>query len=86
MEGRGMNPHLLFASFRPGFLLIGPLGWSELLIILFLVLIFFGPRRLPDVAEAIGRSIRKFKKASREIREEIESKKPEITEGDDKEG
>jgi len=81
-----MIPHLLFASFRPGFLLIGPLGWSELLIILFLVLIFFGPRRLPDVAEAIGRSIRKFKKASREIKEEIESQKPEITEGNDKEG
>ena len=70
----------------PRFLLIGPLGWSELLIILFLVLIFFGPRKLPEVADAIGKSIRKFRHASRDIKEEIESAKPEITEGEDKQG
>jgi sec-independent protein translocase protein TatA len=62
------------------------LGWSELLIILFLILIFFGPRRLPEVADAIGKSIRKFRKASREVKNEIESAGTEITEGEDKEG
>lgn len=51
--------------------LIGPLGWSELLIIFFIILIVFGPRRLPEVAEALGKSIQKFKKASREVRDEI---------------
>jgi TatA/E family protein of Tat protein translocase len=76
----------LFANSAPGFLLIGPLGWSELLIILFLVLIFFGPRRLPEVADAIGKSIRRFKKASREVKDELESVKPEIEEGEDKSG
>ncbi|MBN1164213.1 MAG: twin-arginine translocase TatA/TatE family subunit [Candidatus Krumholzibacteriota bacterium] len=62
------------------------MGWSELLIILFLVLIFFGPRRLPEVAEAIGKSMRKFKKASREVKDEIESSTSEISEGEDKQG
>ncbi len=76
----------VLANSNPGFLLIGPLGWSELLIILILVLIFFGPRRLPDVAEAIGKSIQKFRKASKDIKEELESSKPEITEGEDKKG
>ncbi len=76
----------VFASVVPRFLLIGPLGWSELLIILFLVLIFFGPRRLPEVAEAIGKSLRKFKKASREVKDELESHSDEISEGDDKKG
>ena len=52
--------------------LIGPLGWSELLIIFFIILIIFGPRKLPEVAEAMGKSIQKFKRASRETREEIE--------------
>jgi TatA/E family protein of Tat protein translocase len=52
--------------------LIGPLGWSELLIIFFIILIIFGPRKLPEVAEAMGRSIQKFKKASREVKDEIE--------------
>jgi sec-independent protein translocase protein TatA len=70
----------------PRFLLIGPIGWSELLIILVLVLIFFGPRRLPEVAEAIGKSIQKFKKASRDVKDEIRSTKPDVTEGKDKQG
>jgi sec-independent protein translocase protein TatA len=67
-------------------MLIGPLGWSELLIILVIVLIFFGPRRLPEVAEAIGKSLQKFKKASKEVKSEIEAETKEISEGEDKQG
>jgi len=67
-------------------MLIGPFGWSELLIILFLVLLFFGPKRLPEVAEAIGKSIRKFKKSTQEIKDEIESQETNLSEGDDKRG
>jgi TatA/E family protein of Tat protein translocase len=70
----------------PGFMLIGPLGWSELLIILVIILIFFGPRKLPEVAEAIGKSLRKFKKASSDVVDEINAETREINEGDDKEG
>ena len=70
----------------PGFALIGPLGWSELLIILVIVLIFFGPKRLPEVAEAIGKSMRKFKKASRDVKDEIESGSKNVTEDDEKQG
>ncbi len=55
------------------FALVGPLGWSELLIIFFIILIIFGPRKLPEVAEAMGKSIQKFKKASKDARSEIES-------------
>lgn len=76
----------MFTVNVPRFMLIGPLGWSELLIILFLVLLFFGPKRLPEVAEAIGRSIRKFKKSTQEIKDEIESKGTDLSEGDDKRG
>ncbi|MCZ6767259.1 MAG: twin-arginine translocase TatA/TatE family subunit [bacterium] len=53
------------------FAFIGPLGWSELLIIFFIILIIFGPRKLPEVAEAFGKSIQKFKRASREVKDEI---------------
>jgi sec-independent protein translocase protein TatA len=74
------------AGAPPAFLLIGPLGWSELLIILVIVLIFFGPKRLPEVAEAIGKSLQKFKKASRDAKAEIESEKRDLREGDDKQG
>lgn len=61
---------------NPVLAIIGSIGWPEMLLILVLVLIFFGPRRLPEIAEAMGKSIRKFKSAtqdaSREVRREIE--------------
>ena len=61
---------------NPVLAIIGGIGWPEMLLILVLVLIFFGPRRLPEIAEAMGKSIRKFKSAtqdaSREVRREIE--------------
>jgi len=50
---------------------IGPIGWQELLIILALVLIIFGPRKLPEIAEAFGKSINKFKSATRDATDEV---------------
>jgi TatA/E family protein of Tat protein translocase len=50
---------------------IGPIGWQELLIILALVLIVFGPRKLPEIAEAFGKSINKFKSATRDATEDV---------------
>lgn len=40
------------------------IGASELIIILVLALIIFGPGKLPEVGRAVGRSIREFKKAT----------------------
>jgi len=45
-------------------------GW-ELLLILALVLILFGPKRLPEIAEAMGKSIRKFKSATSSATDEV---------------
>ncbi len=47
------------------------IGMQELVIILILALIIFGPGKLPDVGKAIGKSIREFKQASKEITEDI---------------
>ena len=51
--------------------ILGPIGWPELLVILGLVLIVFGPRRLPEIAEAFGKSIRKFRSASKNASDEV---------------
>ncbi len=60
----------------PVLAIMGSIGWPEMLLILVLVLLFFGPRRLPEIAEAMGKSIRKFKsatqEASREVRRELD--------------
>ncbi|MFW5870352.1 MAG: twin-arginine translocase TatA/TatE family subunit, partial [Candidatus Sumerlaeota bacterium] len=37
-------------------------GWPEMVILLALALIIFGPKRLPQLSRSIGRSIRDFKK------------------------
>lgn len=56
-----------------GFLaFFGPIGWPELLVILVLVLVVFGPRRLPEIADAMGKSIRKFREASRDATTEVQ--------------
>lgn len=65
------------------FAFLGPIGWNELVIILVIVLIIFGPRRLPDFAESFGKSIRKFRQATREAKDELEGsveKKPDSKE------
>ena len=46
-------------------------GWQEWLVIGAVVLLIFGPRRLPEIAEAFGKSINRFKKATREVEDEV---------------
>jgi len=52
---------------------LGGLGGWELLLVLFMLLLLFGARRIPELARGLGRGIREFKDASTEIKEEIES-------------
>jgi TatA/E family protein of Tat protein translocase len=57
---------------------MGPIGWPELIILLVVVLIVFGPGKLPDIGNAIGRGVREFRKASNDLEESIRGdvKKP----------
>lgn len=50
---------------------MGPIGWPELILILIVVLVIFGPGKLPDVGNAIGKGIREFRKASNELEESV---------------
>lgn len=43
------------------------MGPGELLVILVLALIIFGPRRLPEIGRSLGKSIREFRDASQQI-------------------
>lgn len=48
-----------------------PGGWELIVIILF-VIIFFGAKKIPEIARGMGRGIREFKDATKEIKNEIQ--------------
>lgn len=48
-------------------------GWTEILVILLIFIIFFGAKRLPELARSMGKSIKEFKKATSSIEDDIRS-------------
>jgi TatA/E family protein of Tat protein translocase len=52
--------------------MFGSIGMPELVIILVIALIIFGPRKLPELGRSLGRSIGEFKRASNELRNTLE--------------
>ncbi|CUT02888.1 twin-arginine translocase TatA/TatE family subunit [Candidatus Chrysopegis kryptomonas] len=52
------------------------LGWQELLLILIVLLILFGGKRLPELARGLGSGIKEFKKALREDETTSQNEKP----------
>lgn len=51
------------------------IGWQEILLILLLVLLLFGARRIPEVASSIGKGIREFRRAMHQLEGEEKEKK-----------
>lgn len=51
--------------------------WFYLLILLVVVLIIFGPGRLPELGAGLGKAMREFRKATSEITNEVTAAKPE---------
>jgi sec-independent protein translocase protein TatA len=52
--------------------MFGSIGMPELIIILVIALIIFGPRKLPELGRSLGKSIGEFKRASNELRNTLE--------------
>jgi sec-independent protein translocase protein TatA len=51
---------------------LGGLGGWEILLILLVLLIFFGAKKIPELAKGLGKGIKEFKNATNDIKEEIE--------------
>lgn len=51
--------------------MFGSIGPSELIIIMLIILLLFGSKRLPELARGIGKATRQFKKALEDVKEEI---------------
>ncbi|MBX7242484.1 MAG: twin-arginine translocase TatA/TatE family subunit [Bacteroidia bacterium] len=64
--------------FQPMFLLSLPGGGEWILIVLAIVLLF-GAKKIPELARGLGKGIREFKDASKEIQDEISKESDEVT-------
>jgi sec-independent protein translocase protein TatA len=52
--------------------MLGSIGMPELIIILTIALIIFGPRKLPELGRSLGKSLGEFKRASNELRNTLD--------------
>lgn len=48
------------------------IGMPELIVILIIILVLFGASRLPEIAKSLGKAIKEFKKAGKEIKSDVE--------------
>jgi sec-independent protein translocase protein TatA len=51
---------------------IGGLGGTEILLLLFVILLLFGAKKIPELARGLGKGIREFKDATKDIKNELE--------------
>lgn len=51
---------------------MGSFGGMEILIVLMVILLFFGAKRIPELARGIGQGMNEFRKASDQIKQELE--------------
>jgi sec-independent protein translocase protein TatA len=56
--------------------MLGNLGFPEIMIILVIVLLLFGAKRIPEIAGSMGKGIKEFKKNINEATREIDSEPP----------
>ncbi|MBN1938960.1 MAG: TatA/E family twin arginine-targeting protein translocase [Candidatus Aminicenantes bacterium] len=52
--------------------MFGNIGLPELMIIMILALLVFGPKKLPEIGRTIGKAVREFKKSTDEIKDKFE--------------
>lgn len=48
------------------------LGWTEILLIAFVVLLLFGGKKIPELMRGLGRGVREFKDAKDNVKKELE--------------
>ena len=57
---------------------MGNLGGPEIILILLVVFVFFGAKKIPDIAKGLGDGIREFRKAARDVQSEVEKETKKI--------
>jgi sec-independent protein translocase protein TatA len=63
---------------------MGFIGVQELLVILLIILLLFGAKKIPELAKGLGTGLREFRKAAKDLDKEITNEKVESSSVDDK--
>ncbi len=58
--------------------MFGSLGGSEIFLILLVILIFFGAKKLPELAKGLGQGIKEFRKAAKDVQSEVEKEAQQL--------
>lgn len=58
--------------------MIGNIGIPGLILVLVIALVVFGPRKLPEIGSAFGRTLMEFKKGARELTQSYDDKEIEV--------
>lgn len=64
--------------------MFGNIGSGEIILIILFILIFFGAKKLPELAQGLGKGIREFRKAAKDVQEDVEKEVKKIDETDTK--
>lgn len=59
------------------------IGVPGIVLILVIVLLIFGPSKLPQLAKSFGKSIKEFKRATKDVRDDLDEVKKDLTIDDD---
>lgn len=60
---------------------MGNLGMPELIMIMLLALLLFGPKKLPEIGKQVGKALGEFKRASNDLKRSIEDEMNKVKEG-----
>ncbi len=56
------------------------LGAPEILLVVLVIVIFFGAKKIPELAQGLGKGIREFRKAAREIEDDVQQETKKLNE------
>ncbi|MCI5773585.1 MAG: twin-arginine translocase TatA/TatE family subunit [Erysipelotrichaceae bacterium] len=62
--------------------MFGRLGMSELVVILVIILLVFGPTKLPALAKSMGQALKEFKKGTQDLQDDIQKTIDDVTKED----
>ena len=63
--------------------MFGTIGWPEIILILLVVLLLFGAKRLPEMGRALGKGIREFKRSIKGLEDELDAPEKEEKKNED---